>query len=77
MQPGARQISPEHVRRLRELVAREGNVTATARLAKMSPEIVEDGLTGKIFRPKTAASIEAKIDLASRGETEAPSTDPR
>jgi hypothetical protein len=60
--PGARRISPEHVARLRAIVARVGSVAGARTVLTSSCELVEDALTGRVFRRTTAESLEAKID---------------
>jgi hypothetical protein len=64
MSLGARRISAAHLEHLRAIVARVGSVHAASKLTTMSTEAIEDALTGKIFRAKSAASHEGKIDRA-------------
>jgi hypothetical protein len=63
--PGARRISPAHVGRLRALVARAGSVAAARVILASSCELVEDALTGRVFRRTTAERLEVKIDELS------------
>jgi hypothetical protein len=68
---GARRLSPEHVSRLRVLVARLGSVHAISPLLKTSPEAVRDVLTERVFRAKSADALERKIDALHRELEEA------
>jgi hypothetical protein len=60
--PGARRVSPEHVERLRLIVARVGSVAGARAVLASSSELVQDALTGRVFRWATAERLETKID---------------
>ena len=63
---GARRISPEHLSRLRVIVSRAGSIHAAFPLLKTSPDVVADALTQAVFRARTAAALEEKIDRIHR-----------